>query len=230
MSNADRNQGDPKMSSPYRAVVGEETRVVRKHFAAAADRNTPPILEVLRDAVPATGRALEIAGGTGQHTTAFAAAFPGMHWQPSDRDGDARESINEWISYSGLANTAPPLALDVSEETWDAAVEPGLDLIVCINMIHVSRWAACAGLLRGAGRLLGADGLLYLYGPYKRDGRHTAPSNEAFDRSLRSSNPEWGIRDLADVTAAAAAQGLVLDKIVEMPANNLSVLFRRTAG
>lgn len=229
MSDHDNKDGDPKKPSPYRVVISDETRAAQKHFAPAADRNTAPILDVLRDAVTPTGRALEIASGTGQHVTAFAAAFPEILWQPSDPDSGARVSVDAWVADSGLPNLAPALALDVTAERWDGALEPGLDLMVCINMIHISPWAACEGLLRGAGRLLRADGLLYLYGPYKQDGSHTAPSNEAFDESLQARNPQWGVRDLADVTAAAAEQGLSLDRTVEMPANNFSVLLQRGA-
>ena len=182
---------------------------------------------MLRGVVPAAGRALEIASGTGQHVASFAVAFPDIQWQPSDPSGDARASVDAWVADAGLANVAPALALDTTEGDWDAAIEPGLALAVCINMIHIAPWAACEGLLCGAGRLLRPGGLLYLYGPWKRDGVHTAPSNEAFDRSLRTRNPEWGVRDLADVAAAAATQGLSLERTVEMPANNLSVVLRR---
>jgi hypothetical protein len=203
-------------------------RPQRGQFANAAARNTGPILDVLRGVAPAAGRALEIASGTGQHVAAFAAAFPDIEWQPSDPSGEARASVDAWAAESGLVNLAPALALDTAVAGWDAAVEPGFDLVVCINMIHIAPWAACEGLMRGAGRLLRpADGLLYLYGPYKCNGVHTAPSNEAFDRSLRARNPEWGVRDLADVAAAAATHALALERTVDMPANNMSVVFRR---
>lgn len=198
-----------------------------RQFAPAAARNTEPILGVLRDVLPETGRALEIAGGTGQHAEAFARTFPGIQWQSSDPDAAARDSIGARVAESGLGNLAPPLDLDVAAPDWERAVEPGLDAVFCINMIHISPWAACAGLLRGAGALLRPGGLLYLYGPYKRGGEHTAPSNEEFDRSLRRRNPDWGVRDLDDVLAAAAGHSLALENVVAMPANNLSVLIRR---
>jgi hypothetical protein len=222
--------GDAEGPSPYRAIVSEETRAGRKHFASAAERNTKPILDVLREIVPDTGRALEIASGTGQHVAAFAAAFPGIHWQPSDPGAEARDSIAAWVADSGLSNLAPPLDLDVTRPGWQDGAGGPYDLMVCINMIHISPWSACLGLMDGAGMLIDPGGLLCLYGPYKRDGAHTAPSNEAFDQSLRSRNPEWGVRGMEDVAEAAAARGLAWEKTVPMPANNFSLVFRRTAG
>jgi hypothetical protein len=221
----DRDANTPP--SAYRAAVGGEAGA--KHFASAVSRNAEPIIGVLREVLPAAGRALEIAGGTGQHAVAFARAFPGIEWRPSDADAAARASIAAWMSAEGLENIAPPLAIDTTVPGWEAGVAPRPDAILCINMIHIAPWAACEGLLRGAGSLLAANGVLYLYGPYKRDGRHTAPSNEAFDASLRARNPEWGVRDLAAVADRAGTSGLALERTVEMPANNLSVIFRREA-
>jgi len=219
-----------KPHSPYRAVVSEETRASRKHHAPAAARNTGPILDVLRGILPEAGRALEIASGTGQHAAAFAEAFPGIGWQPSDQDAAARESIAGWVAESGLGNLLPPLNIDVMRADWPNAIDGELDLIVCINMIHISPWEACGGLMRGAGKLLRKGGLLYLYGPYRRDGDHTAPSNAEFDVSLRGRNPAWGIRDMGDVEAAAGLRGMALEGAVAMPANNFSVIFRKRAG
>jgi SAM-dependent methyltransferase len=192
--------------------------------APAVARNRDPILEVLRSALPETGRVLEIASGTGEHIVHFARALPTLEWQPSDPSGDARQSISAWIAASGLTNIGEPLALDAANSDWPMEAA---DAILCINMVHISPWEATRGLMRGADRLLGPGGLLYLYGPYRREGRHTAPSNAAFDADLRARNLEWGVRDLEAVAAEAAANGLMLDRVVEMPANNLSLLFVR---
>lgn len=215
--------------SPYLVAVSDETRTKRKHHAEAAARNTGAILDVLRRFLPERGQALEIASGTGQHAAAFAEAFPEIEWQPSDPSVEARDSIAAWAAESGLGNLRQPLELDVARSGWQADIEPGLDVVVCINMIHISPWAACEGLMAGAGRLLRQGGLLYLYGPYKQDGEHTAPSNASFDESLRSRNPAWGVRDMADVAALAGAHGMELEDRVAMPANNFSVIFRRRA-
>lgn len=193
-----------------------------RRFAPAAARNREPILAVLRAHLPASGTALEIASGSGEHAIAFAAAFPSLVWQPSDPDPANRASIAAWIAAEGTPNLLPPIDLDATAEIWPLATA---DAVVCINMIHIAPWAACLGLLRGAARLLAPGGLLYLYGPFKRDGAHTAPSNAAFDESLRNRDPAWGIRDLGEVSDAAT--GFAPPDIVAMPANNLSVLFRR---
>ena len=165
--------------------------------APAAERNRGPILDVLRRVLPASGCVLEIASGTGQHAVHFAQALPGLHWQPSDPDAQARRSIAAWVAHAGLANVAGPLAFDVR----DACPVDTLDAIVCINMIHISPWACTDALFAGASRLLRPGGVLFLYGPYRREGRHTAPSNEAFDLQLRGRDPSWGVRDLQTVVA-----------------------------
>ncbi|VWB57257.1 SAM-dependent methyltransferase [Burkholderia lata] len=192
--------------------------------APAAERNRGPILDVLRRVLPANGRVLEIASGTGQHAVHFAQALPGLHWQPSDPDAQARRSIAAWVAHAGLANVAGPLAFDVRDASWPV---DALDAIVCINMIHISPWACTDALFAGASRLLRPGGVLFLYGPYRREGRHTAPSNEAFDLQLRSRDPSWGVRDLETVVALGLDRGLDCIEVVEMPANNLSVVFRR---
>ena len=219
--------GDAKRPSPYRAIVSDETGAARKQFATAVDRNTRPILDALRSAVPDAGCALEIASGTGQHVVAFAAAFPGIDWRPSDPSAEARDSIAAWVADARLASLAPPLDIDVTRPGWAAAAGGPYDLMVCINMIHIAPWRACLGLMDGAGVLLRPDGVLYLYGPFRRDGMHTAPSNEAFDRSLRARRPEWGVRAMEDVAEAAAARGLAWERTVPMPANNFSLIFRK---
>jgi hypothetical protein len=193
----------------------------------ASDRNKAPILEVLKRVLPKSGFVLEIAAGSGQHSVHFSRALPMLTWQPSDADANARESIAAWTAGEELPNLMPPIELDVRVQPWPLA---RADAIVCINMIHISRWAATMALMRGAGAILPEGGVVYLYGPYRVDGRHTAPGNEAFDASLRAQNAEWGVRDLAEVAKVANARGLDLVETVEMPANNLSVIFRKRDG
>ncbi len=199
----------------------------RRRHAPATQRNREPILAVFRDILPADGTVLEIGSGTGEHVAFFAPLFPSLVWQPSDPDPGLRDSIAAWADASGAGNIRPPLEIDTRTDDWgiDRA-----DAILCANVIHITPWAVCEGLLRGAGRILTPGGLLSLYGPFKRDGRHTAPSNEQFDMSLRSQDPSWGVRDLTDVTGEAAANGLVRDSVIEMPSNNLIVVFKRPSG
>ncbi|KWE89725.1 SAM-dependent methyltransferase [Burkholderia ubonensis] len=192
--------------------------------APAAERNRGRILDVLRRVLPARGDVLEIASGTGQHVVHFAAGLPGLHWHPSDPDAQARRSIAAWIAQAGLSNVDAPLAFDVRDASWPFAA---LDAIVCINMIHIAPWACAEALFAGASRVLRPGGVLVLYGPYRREGRHTAPSNAAFDAQLRSRDPSWGVRDLETVVALGLDRGLDCIEVVEMPANNLSVVFRR---
>lgn len=194
--------------------------------APAVARNRDPILDVLRSALPAEGLVLEVASGTGEHVIHFAQAFPRLEWQPSDPSGEARRSIAAWIEATAAVNVRPPLALDAVADPWPIRAA---DAILCINMIHISPWPATEGLMKAAGLLLPAGGLLYLYGPYRREGRHTAPSNAAFDADLRARNQDWGVRDIEAVIGEAKANGLTLDRIVEMPSNNLSLLLRREA-
>jgi SAM-dependent methyltransferase len=193
----------------------------------STERNRAPITAVLRRFLPPAGTVLEIASGTGEHVAWFAAAFPGLVFQPSDPSPASRASIAAWAA--GAANIRTPLALDVAAPDWDRheSIPVPLAATLCINMVHISPWVATLGLMRGAGRLLAGGGVLYLYGAYRRDGRHTAPSNEAFDADLRLRNPEWGVRDLEAVVAEARANGFALAEVVEMPANNLSVILRR---
>jgi len=187
-------------------------------------RNAAAIVDVLRGVLPEQGLVLEVASGTGEHALHFARAFPRLQWQPSDPDPAALRSIEAWRAAGGPANLRSPVGLDAAAPTWPIAAA---DAILCINMVHISPWAATEGLMRGAGRLLEPGAPLYLYGAYRRAGVSTAPSNESFDAWLRAQNEEWGVRRLEDVTAAAEAQGLRLDTIVPMPANNLSVIFRK---
>ena len=192
-------------------------------YAPAVARNSAPILAVLTRVLPESGLVLELASGSGEHGVHFAAALPHLDWQPSDRDGQALASIDAHRR-SGPANLRPAVTLDAMSAEWPVAAA---DAIVCINMIHISPWAACEGLMAGARHTLVSGGVLYLYGPYKRGGCHTAPSNAAFDESLKSRDPSWGIRDLSEVVALADCYGLRHLETVEMPANNLSVVFRK---
>ncbi len=199
-----------------------DPRQYRPHVA----RNREPILAVLARVLPPRGLVLEIASGSGEHVAYFAARLPALSWQPSDPDPQALASIAAHRAASGAPNLLVPLHLDVTASAWP--VERA-DVVMCCNMIHIAPWTACEGLIAGAERTLPAGGLLYLYGPYTIDGRHTAPSNEAFDRQLKSQNAAWGIRDLAEVTALAKRHHFALAETVPMPANNFSVIFRRGA-
>lgn len=192
--------------------------------AAAAARNRDPILGLLRDRLPQPGLVLEIASGTGEHAVWFSRAMPGLTWQPTDRDAGALDSIAAWRDGAALPNLLAPLWLDVTAEAWPVQ---HADAVVAINMIHIAPWAATLGLLAGAARVLPPGGLLYLYGPFREGGAHTAPSNAAFDADLRARDPGWGIRDLDEIVALAAAEGLALAERIAMPANNLSVVFCR---
>ena len=196
----------------------------RLHYAATA-RNREPILAVLREYLPAHGTVLEIASGSGEHIVHFARAFPALTFHPSDPERSARASVDAWVKHEALTNVVPSAALDVTADTpWPLQ---RADAVLCINMIHIAPWAAAEGLMRGAGSLLAAGGVLYLYGPYKQGGKHTASSNAVFDADLRARDPAWGVRDLDDVTALAATQDFIRIDVVPMPANNLSVVFRK---
>lgn len=191
----------------------------------ACERNKDPILRVLTRILPARGRVLEIASGTGQHVAHFARALPDLVWLPSDYEKKHRESIEERLREARLTNVEPPRDLNVLREPWPV---DGLDAIVCINMIHIAPWEATEALVAGAARRLPTGGVLYLYGPYRRKDRPTEPGNEAFDASLRERDPSWGLRQLEVVQELCASHGLRFDEVVEMPANNLSVIFCRT--
>lgn len=193
-------------------------------FAPAAERNQAPILEVLKRELPPRGLVLEIASGTGQHVTFFAQNLPRLSWQPSDPDAERRASISRWIAFEQLTNVSEPIALDVLEQPWTIAAA---DAIVCINMVHVAPWATTQALLTGAQQVLADAGLLFLYGPYRRGGRHTAQRNATFDAALRAHDPEWGLRDVEAIERAANRVGFALVEVVAMPANNLSLVFRK---
>lgn len=195
----------------------------RRHAPAVA-RNRDPILAVLREVLPQTGLVLEIASGTGEHAVHFAAALPELSWQPSDPDPDARASIAAWRNSEAVPNLLAPIQLDAASSAWSLAQA---DAIVCINMIHISPWQATEGLMAGAARLLSAGQPLFLYGPFRQAAHPVEPSNQAFDDDLRQRDRRWGLRHLDDVRACAEARGLKLNRVEDMPANNLSVVFRK---
>jgi hypothetical protein len=200
--------------------------------AAAYHRNFVPMLAVLQRVLgDRSGHALEIGSGTGQHVVGFAEAFPKLTWWPTDPNPNHLKSIEAWRLHSGMANVARPFALDVvdPEARLDGEGRPpeALAALISMNVVHIAPWSVCEGILRIAGQRSVNGGLVVLYGPFKRGGEHTAPSNAAFDASLRGENPEWGVRDVEAVEAAATAYGLRLSEVVEMPANNLTLVFRQ---
>lgn len=198
-----------------------------KRHAQAPERNREPLLAVLREVLPASGTVLEVASGTGQHAVFFARAFPHLLWQPTDVEPESLASITAWRAEEALPNLLPPLPLDASSDTWPVS---SADVILNVNMLHISPWSACQGLMRGAGRVLTPGGCLITYGAYFVEGRETAPSNLAFDASLRERNPAWGVRQLGDVTAEAARHGLERERVVDMPSNNLTLVFRKRSS
>jgi hypothetical protein len=196
-----------------------------RRSSPAVLRNREPIVAILRDILPSSGKVIEVASGSGEHIVHFATTFADLLWQPSDPSAEARASIAAWIAEERLSNILPPLDLDAMAADWpiDQA-----DAMMTINMVHISPWAATLGLLRHGARLLPAGAPLLLYGPYRRQGETLAPSNAAFDADLRLRNPEWGIRSLEDVVQEAEAVGFGLARVVAMPANNLSVVLVRS--
>ncbi len=199
-----------------------------RQYAPATERNREHILKVLKRVLPPTGNILEIASGTGEHSVFFSPHLQPRHWIPSEPNPMLRDSIMAWQKHNPSDNLHPPFDIDARESVWAVETE-GIEIadIVNINMIHISPWSTCLGMMAGAGRLLPTGGVLYLYGPYKQGGQHTGTSNLAFDESLRAQNYEWGIRNLEDVIATAEKEGLQFVEIVQMPANNLSVVFHK---
>ena len=196
-----------------------------KAFAPAAERNRQPIVDLLRRVLPADGLVLEVASGTGQHAEFFSETLPALRWQPSDISAQALESIRTRVRDAARENLLAPLELDVREMPWP--VERS-DAILCINMIHIAPWEATVALFRGAAGLLDPNAPLITYGPYRLHGQHTSFSNQAFDETLRSRNPAWGVRDIDALSALAGEEGFVLDARFEMPANNMTLCWRRT--
>ena len=209
-----------------------------KQHAPAAERNKTAILSVLESCLPAEGVVLEVASGTGQHAAYFADRLTQLYWQPTDISDERLASIAAWAEGHAADRLLPPRHLDVTEPEWQQPWQaPSLPLgaeaasrvvaVVSINMIHIAPWEAAVGLVSGAGALLSVGGVLVIYGPFRRHGAHTAPSNAAFDASLRAQDPAWGIRDLEEVIALAHTRGFVVQQLVEMPANNFSVVFEK---
>jgi len=202
--------------------------------AEAFHRNHQPIWAVLQRYLDGkSGDVLEAGSGTGQHAVHFAAHSPGIVWWPSDLNERHLQSIAAWRAFSGLPNIKPPLKLDLADPDWSEATRtgggpPSLLAIFCANVIHIAPWRVAEGLFAGAGRVLQEGGYLFLYGPFKRNGKHTALSNAVFDASLRENNPDWGVRDIADLEKLASSCGLALREVVEMPANNLILMFARS--
>jgi SAM-dependent methyltransferase len=202
--------------------------------AAAFHRNHQPIRAVLQQFLAGKcGDVVEAGSGTGQHVVDFARHIPEITWWPSDLNAQHLKSIAAWRAHAGLANIRPPLPIDLSDPEWCAEMHNGsgptnLQAVFCANVIHIAPWRVAEGLFAGAGRYLRAEGRLLLYGPFKRGGEHTAPSNAAFDKSLREQNAEWGVRDVDDLRKLAASAGLRLVESVEMPANNLILVFERS--
>ncbi len=198
-----------------------------RESAPSAERNQQPILDVLARVLPPRGLVLEIGSGTGQHVAHFARALPTLTFQPSERDLARHASIRAWVAAGRLSNVRPPLAFDLTEPSWPV---PAADAVLCINVIHISPWEATLALMAGAGTVLPGGGVLVTYGPYRRGGSHTSPSNEAFDTGLRARNPLWGVRDVDELTPVAGRAGLVLEEVVPMPANNFTLVWRKSGG
>jgi len=198
-----------------------------KQFAPATQRNREPILQVLKQVLPPTGTVLEIASGTGEHAVYFAPQLRPRQWLPSEMNPILEDSIRAWQAEFPCDVLAQPLTIDVMQENWAQQLSgKTLSAMVAINLIHIAPWQACIGLMAGAEQLLTRGGLLYLYGPFKQGGEHTAESNAAFDQSLQQQNPQWGVRNLEDVVSLAQTHQLELQEVITMPANNLSVVFR----
>ncbi|MEO0400070.1 MAG: DUF938 domain-containing protein [Pseudomonadota bacterium] len=211
--------------------IALETRATEadKLYSPSVARNREAIRAAFKAHMPAVGKVLEIASGTGEHAVHIAAACRDIDWRPGDPDAASRASIAAWTAATGHANLAPPHAIDAREPLWGVEDDAPFAGVISINMIHIAPRPAMEGLIAGAGRLLGKDGKLFLYGPFMREGAHTAPSNAAFDENLKSRDPSWGVRDLeSEVVPLAANAGLTLDAVLEMPANNFSIVFKRS--
>ena len=215
--------------SEARPTALEERGVAadQRMFSPSAARNAAPILVILQRVLPARGVVLEIGCGTGEHAAHFATAMPQLTWFPSDPNPDARASTAAWTSFSRLSNVRAPLDIDVCASEWGIEQDAPFDAIVSLNMIHIAPWAASLGLFAGAGRVLRTGALLILYGPFTRDGLHNAPSNAAFDASLKARDPSWGVRDIADLERLGELSGLILRETIDLPANNRLLVFAK---
>jgi SAM-dependent methyltransferase len=217
------------VETPREIALEKRTEIGERLYSPSTGRNRDVIRDVVVDHMPTAGDILEVGGGTGEHAVHLAAALPGVQWHTGDPDPAARASIAAWIVESRLANLHGPHAIDVTASDWGVEQINSFDGLVSINMIHIAPFTAAKGLFAGAGRLLRPGGKLFLYGPFSRNGAQTSPSNEAFDASLKTRNPDWGIRDLErDLTPLAEKHALMLEQVVDMPANNLSLILRKT--
>jgi len=221
----DESDKRPPVALEQRGVSADQ-----RMFSPTAARNSEPILAVLKRVLPTKGAVLEIGCGTGEHAVHFAGAMPRLTWLPSDPDSDCRASTASWIRFTRLSNVLPPVDIDVCAKSWGIEQSAPFDAIVSLNMVHIAPWAASLGLFAGAGRLLRAGGLLFLYGPFMRDGVHNAPSNAAFDASLRARNASWGVRDIVELERVGESSGVSLRETIEMPANNMSLVFSTVVG
>lgn len=201
-----------------------------KRHAPAVLRNREPIREILARVMPETGTVLEIGAGSGEHAVYFAGAFPKMSWHPTDADPTCVASVDAWAAEANLANLRPAVRLDVTASPWPDAVPDPVDIVFSANVIHIAPWEVAEGLIAGAGRIVKPSGALVLYGPFKIDGEHTAPSNAAFDTSLKQMDGRFGVRDLGNVTAEAKKHGFCLAERHTMPANNFSLIFRKSVA
>jgi SAM-dependent methyltransferase len=218
------------MTDSSTIALEERASKERRLFSPSAARNRDPIRDAFLSTMPRTGVILEIGSGTGEHAVHIAAAAPDLRWRPGDPDEASRASIAAWTEHLRLTNVAPPHALDVTAPGWDEGLAP-VDGAVSINMIHIAPFEAARGLVEGAAHLLRPGGRLFLYGPFARNGAHTAPSNADFDASLKARDTRWGVRDLdLEILPLAVAAGFALDAVIEMPANNLSVVFTRVTN
>lgn len=220
MSNDDQSNRPAALED--RQTTGERL------FSPSAARNREPIRDVFLRHMPASGSILEVGGGTGEHAVYLAQSLPDVQWLTGDPDPASRASIAAWVGEMALPNLSGPHDIDVTASDWRVEDQAPFNGLVSINMIHIAPFAAAQGLFAGAQRILSAGGKLFLYGPFSRNGVHTAPSNEAFDASLKSRNPAWGVRDLEqDIAPLAQKNALRLETVVEMPANNLSLIFTK---
>jgi len=221
-SNENSAPGLPSSGAkPIKPPMSENAR----RYAPASARNRDPLLQVLKSLLPQTGTILEIASGTGEHACYFAPAFGTAIWQPTDTDESAIASINAHRQAEAPANLAPALHLNVMEPEWPVNAA---DAVLCVNMVHIAPWACCENLLRGCAHVLSPGAPLVLYGPFKQDGTHTAPSNAEFDQTLRGENAKWGIRDIGEIAEAGKASGLTIEDPIAMPSNNFCVILRQT--
>ncbi len=221
----DKSDDRPPVALEQRSASADQ-----RMFSPSAARNVGSILAILQRILSLHGSVLEIGCGTGEHAVTFAGAMPHLTWRPSDPDPDARASTASWISFTGLSNVCAPRDIDVCASTWGVEQDAPFDAILSLNMVHIAPWSASLGLFAGAGRMLRSGALLILYGPFMREGLHNAPSNAAFDVSLKARNPSWGVRDIADLERLGEESGLILREMIEMPANNRTLVFVKRAS